>query len=104
MSARTISAPVYRRLIVAGRVGLAALGGYAVAALASGVLALILPGPRAEAVSTAMLASFAIMATAVIWVFAARTLRRAALILGVAACALTAALWLAGAFRAGGAA
>jgi hypothetical protein len=89
------------RMAVGGRVLLAALGGYAVAALATAFLALSLPGPKAEAVSAATLASFAIMAAAIIWVFAARTLARAALVLGVAASALTFALWLAGAFSAG---
>lgn len=89
------------RLAVAGRVLLAAFGGYAVAALASAWLALILPGPRAEAVSAATLASFSIMAAAVIWVFAARTIARATLVLGAAALLLNVALWLAGGFRHG---
>ena len=92
------------RLAIAARVILAIVGGYAVAALASGWLALVLPGGRAEAVSTAMLASFAIMAAAVIWVFAARTLGRAALVMGLVATLLSAALWLAGAFQGGSAA
>lgn len=89
------------RLAVAGRVLLAAFGSYAVAALACAWLALILPGPRAEAVSAATLASFSIMAAAVIWVFAARTIARATLVLGAAALLLTVALWLAGGFRHG---
>lgn len=92
------------RLAVAARVVLAGAGGYAVAALASGWLALVLPGARAEAVSAAMLVSFAIMAAAAVWVFAARTLARAALGLGVVAALLSIGLWLAGAFQAGGAA
>ena len=89
------------RLAVAGRVTLAAFGGYGVAALATGLLALILPGPKAEAVSAATLLSFAIMAAAVIWVFAARTLTVAALALSALAVLLTAALWLAGALTGG---
>ena len=89
------------RLSVAGRVVLAALGGYGVAALATGLLALVLPGSRAEAVSAATLLSFAIMAAAVIWVFAARSLAVAAWTLSVLAALLTAALWLAGAFTGG---
>jgi len=89
------------RLAVAGRVALAAFGGYAVAALATALGAVTLPLSRAEAVSTAMLASFAVMAGAVVFVFAAATLRRAAIgILGTAAI-LTACLWLAGGFSAG---
>jgi hypothetical protein len=89
------------RVAVGGRVLLAALGGYAVAAPATALLALSLPGPKAEAVSAATLASFAIMAAAIIWVFAAPTLARAALVLGLTAAALTGALWLAGAFSGG---
>ena len=89
------------RLAVAGRVALAAFGGYAVAALATALGAVTLPLSRAEAVSTSMLASFAVMAGAVVFVFAAATLRRAAIgILGTAAI-LTACLWLAGGFSAG---
>jgi len=87
--------------VVAARVILAGAGGYAVAALATGWLALVLPGSRAEAVSAATIASFAIMAAAVIWVFAARTLARAALSLGLVAALLSVGLWLAGAFQTG---
>jgi hypothetical protein len=100
MSART-KPLLAERLAVAGRVLLAALGGYAVAALATALLALILPIPRAEAVSAATLVSFAIMAAAVLWVFAARTLARAALGLGLTASGLAVALWSAGAFASG---
>lgn len=92
------------RLAVAGRVALAAFGGYAVAALSAALMALVLPFSRAEAVSTGTLASFAILAAVVIWVFAARTLARAALSLGLLAALLAGALWLAGAFTTAGAA
>ncbi len=92
------------RLALAARVLLAGVGGYGIAALASAVLALVLPGTRAEAVSAALIASFAIMAAVVIWVFAVGTVGRAALVLGIAAALLTATLWLAGAFQTGGAA
>ncbi|MCJ2133226.1 iron transporter [Methylobacterium sp. J-026] len=108
MSADAVRARVHPalacRLAIAARVLLAILGGYMIAALASGWLALVLPGPRAEAVSTATLASFAIMAAAVIWVFAARSLGRAALVMGVVAALLSTGLWLAGAFQGGSAA
>lgn len=100
MSARAMPT-LADRVAVAGRVLLAVFGGYAVAALATALLALILPGSRAEAVSAGTLASFAIMAGAVIWVFAARTLGRAAVILGLTALLLIGALWLAGAFAHG---
>jgi hypothetical protein len=46
-------------------------GGYAVAALCTMVLSLGLPMPRAEAVLTATMASFAIYAGLIIWAFAA---------------------------------
>lgn len=58
--------------------GIAALfGGYAIAALASVCLALGLPTTPAEAALTGMMASFAVMAAAVVWVFAAATALRA---------------------------
>ena len=101
VGARSGTARAYR-LALAARVLLAGVGGYGIAALASAVLALVLPGTRAEAVSAALIASFAIMAAAVIWVFGAGTVGRAALGLGLAAALLIAALWLVGAFQAGG--
>lgn len=97
MSARSMPGLTYR-LAVAGRVVLAAIGGYGIAALSAALLALVLPMPRSESVSTGTLVSFAIMAAAVVWVFAARSLGRAALVLGLVAASLAAGLWLAGAF------
>ncbi|RVU16337.1 iron transporter [Methylobacterium oryzihabitans] len=82
------------RAAVLGRVVLAAGGGYGVAALATTLLSLTLPLPRAEAVTTATLASFAVMVGVVVSVFAARSLARAALGTGGAALVLGAALWL----------
>jgi hypothetical protein len=79
---------------VAGRVVLAAAGGYAVAALATALLSLVLPMPRPEAVTTATLLSFAVMVGIVVVVFAARSLTRAAAIVGGLALVLGAALWL----------
>lgn len=97
MTARTGPTPAYRAAVL-GRLLLAALGGYAVAALSTGLLALILPMPRSEAVTTATLLSFAVMVAVVVAVFAARSLgRAAALVLGLAA-PLAGGLWLAGAF------
>lgn len=90
------------RLTVAGRVALAAIGGYAVAALATALGAVALPLARAEAVSAAMLVSFSVMAAVIVFVFAVATLRRAAIgVVGTAA-VLAACLWLAGGFSAGG--
>ena len=89
------------RLAVAGRVALAAFGGYAVAALATALGAVTLPLSRAEAVSASMLASFLVMAGAIVFVFATATLRRATLGIAGTAAILAACLWLAGGFSAG---
>lgn len=62
----------YRRG-VAMRAAAAVGGGYLLAALASAVLATVLPMPRADAASVATMMSFAIYACAVLWVFAARS-------------------------------
>ena len=76
---------------LASRIVAALFGGYALAALTS-VAAVALPISRSEAVLTGMLASFAVYAVAVVWVFAVRSAWRAwagllaaALPLGVAA-------------------
>lgn len=61
------------RLNVFSRAVAAIGGGYAVAALATALLATLLSTPRADAVMTATMLSFAIYTCAVIWVFAART-------------------------------
>jgi hypothetical protein len=92
MSARPVD--LRYRAAVLGRVLLAALGGYAVAALATGLLALVLPMPRSEAVATATLLSFAVMIAVVVGVFAVRSLGRAALLVGGLALPLGAGLWL----------
>ena len=95
--------PAYR-LAVAGRIALAALGGYGVAALLTALLSLTLPLVRSEAVATATLLSFAAMVAVVVYVFAARTLGRAALTVAGLAAILGGGLWLAGGFSAAGAA
>jgi hypothetical protein len=58
------------------RIVAAVLGGYALAALTT-VAALALPISRPQAVLSGMLASFAVYAAAVVWVFAVRSARRA---------------------------
>ena len=76
-----VSAGVRHRFGVASRAIAAIAGGYGVAAMASIVLALCLPVffgmARSEATMTGLLASFAVFALAVMWVFAARTALRA---------------------------
>jgi hypothetical protein len=72
------------------RLAAALFGGYALAVLTS-VAALALPLGTVEAVLTGMQASFVVYAAAVIWVFAARSARRAWLGLALAALPLLAA-------------
>ena len=83
------------RAAVGGRVVLATFGGYAIAALSTAFLSLVLPMVRSEAVATATLPNFAVMVGAVVWVFAARTLVRATLGLAIPAILLGGGLWLA---------
>ena len=93
-----MTAGVRHRLGVASRAVAAIAGGYGVAALSSVVLALCLPTvfgmARSEATMTGLLASFAIFALAVMWVFAARTALRAWFGLAVVAVVLGALLLL----------
>ena len=83
------------RWAVASRALAAIAGGYVLSALCSTALGLWLPLARAEAVITGTLASFAIYAGAVMWVFAARSAGRAWAGLAVPAAVLGAVLWLA---------
>ena len=83
------------RASVAGRVVLAAGGGYGLASLATALLSLTLPLSRPEAVAAATLISFALMLAVAIYVFAARTLLRASMTVAGLALCLGAGLWLA---------
>ena len=74
------------------RIFAAMFGGYGLAALGS-VAALALPMEKTQAVITGMLASFAIYAGAVIWVFAVRSARRAWAGLLIVAVPLLLAAW-----------
>lgn len=74
------------------RIVAAVFGGYGLAALGS-VAALALPMAKPQAVITGMLASFAIYAGAVVWVFAVRSARRAWAGLAIAAVPLLLAAW-----------
>lgn len=82
------------------RIIAALFGGYALAALAS-VAVLALPISKPEAVLTGMLASFAIYAGAVIWVFAVRSALRAWIGMLIVAMPLLLAAWSVGSFGAG---
>lgn len=88
------------RASVAGRVVLAAGGGYGIASLATALLSLTLPLARSEAVATATLLSFALMLVIAITVFAMRTLLRATVTVAGIAILLGVGLWLA--MRGGG--
>jgi hypothetical protein len=74
------------------RILAALLGGYALAALGS-VAVLALPMSKSQAVLTGMLASFAIYAASVIWVFAVRSALKAWAGLLIAAIPLALAAW-----------
>lgn len=74
------------------RIMAALFGGYALAALSS-VAALALPLSKPQAVLTGMLASFAIYAGAVIWVFAVRSALKAWAGLIIVAVALLPLAW-----------
>lgn len=77
---------------VAARIVGAVFGGYALGALAS-VAALALPINAQQGVITGMLASFIVYACAVIWMFLARSARRAWAGLLIAAVPLALAAW-----------
>jgi hypothetical protein len=74
------------------RIVAALFGGYALAALSS-VAVLALPMSKPQAVLTGMLASFAIYAGAVIWVFAVRSALKAWAGLIIVAVPLSLAAW-----------
>jgi Protein of unknown function (DUF3649) len=85
------------RLAVASRVVAATVGGYAFANVVAVFLSYVLPMGRADAVLAMTLASFALYAAAVIWVFAARSVKRAWLGLLVPIAVLGTLAWLLGA-------
>lgn len=65
------------RLMVVSRILAAMIGGYALTAAISVLLALLLPVSRAEATQASTMLSFIIYAVVVIWVFSTRTATRA---------------------------
>jgi len=81
-------------LAVPARVLAAIVGGYGVTALATALLARLLPLPAAEASIAATLASFALFAVIALACFSARSGLRVWLWLAGAAVLLGAALWL----------
>ncbi|PNU02132.1 iron transporter [Novosphingobium guangzhouense] len=93
--------PAGYRWAVASRVAGAFIGGYALTSAATVLLALVWPLPKAQAVLSASMASFALYAGFVIWAFHVRRLRWIwGVVLGGTAL-LSAAAWM---LDAGGAA
>lgn len=85
------------RWAVASRVAGAFIGGYALISAATVVLALVWPLPKAQAVLTSTMLSFALYAGFVVWAFHVRRLRWVwGIALGGIAL-LSAAAWLLGA-------
>lgn len=78
---------------VALRVLAAAVGGYGLSAVVAVFCGMALTVPRAEAVTTGILVSFAVMPAAIMWAFAARSVLRAWLGLLVPAALLAAWTW-----------
>ncbi|MET4575498.1 iron transporter [Ottowia thiooxydans] len=81
------------RWSVASRVAAAALGGYALSSVATVLLGLVWPAPKAQAVLWATMLSFVVYTVAVIWAFYTRSASRAwmGMALGTAVC--TALSW-----------
>lgn len=74
---RPCPVPPADHLSILARLAAASLGGYGLATALSIALAGMLPEPKADAVLTAALLSFAIYTLAILWAFAARTARLA---------------------------
>lgn len=89
--------PVRRRhaVQIAARTAGGLFGGYAIAALATMLLARGLPMERSEATVAATLISFAVYAVVALWAFAVRDVTRFWLWLLVLAVGLAGASWLA---------
>lgn len=85
------------RWAVASRVAGAFLGGYALISAATVLLALVWPLPKAQAVLSASMLSFALYAGFVVWAFHVRRLRWIWSMVLVGSALLSAAAWLLGA-------
>ena len=94
MASHVRTAPRNVGASVAGRIVLAAGGGYGIASLSTALLPLTLSLSRSEAVATATLISFALMAGIVVLVFATRSLLQVIVTLAATALALGSTLWL----------
>lgn len=84
------------RVGLISRIAAALFGGYALAYCASAALAVLLPVPRSEAVVIAVLTGLLIYASAIMWVFSARTAARAWLVLLLLILPCAVVIWLPG--------
>lgn len=74
---KNLSADARYRWEIAFRVLTAIFGGYALTITSGILLAYVLPLSKSDAVTTAMLLSFAIYASAAMWIFSQRSFRKA---------------------------
>lgn len=81
---------------VAARAVAAIGGGYVLTAIASSLIALALPLPRADAVTIATLLSFVVYTCVILWVFATSSALRAWIGVLAVSALLGAVLWIAG--------
>ena len=71
-------------------------GGYVLTSIASALIAIALPLPRADAVSIATLLSFVVYTCIILWVFATSSALRAWIGVVASSAVLGAVLWLTG--------
>lgn len=81
---------------VAARAVAAIAGGYVLTAIASALIAIALPLPRADAVTIATLLSFVVYTCVILWVFATGSALRAWVGVVATSGVLGAVLWIAG--------
>jgi len=95
----TMSESARYRWMVASRILAAAVGGYALTSAATVLVSLLWPMPQAQAVGATTMLSFILYAIIIIWVFAAKNLRRiwATIVTSTVVCSALAWLLLPGA-------
>lgn len=81
---------------VAARAVAAIAGGYVLTSIASALIAIALPLPRADAVTIATLLSFVVYTCVILWVFATTSALRAWVGVVATSSILGAVLWIAG--------
>jgi hypothetical protein len=91
------SSPSAGALALGIRAITAIIGGYALTAALTSLIARLLPGARSEASAWALNISFVVYVAILLWVFTSRELPRTVGIIWGGALLLTGVLWLAGA-------